>query len=83
MTKVILCLECFQKTLRKVYHYDYPRGEYFRLPAAIIRHTPHRRYWREKCNTCQKSPLILIEIDEILLRGTAKEINRFLANQDQ
>jgi len=78
MNKVILCLKCFQKELTSIYHYDYPQSEYFRLPATIIRHTPYHRYWREKCNTCGKSPLILIEIDEILLKGSPIDIRKFL-----
>jgi len=82
MTKAILCLKCFQKNLIKVHHYDYPRGKYFRLPATIIRHTRFRRYWREKCNTCGKSPLILIEIEEVLLKDSSIDIEKFLRRGD-
>jgi len=74
--RVTLCLKCLQKKLTSISYYDYPEKEYFEFPVTLIRHTPFRRYWRERCVVCKRKPLILIRVNEDYLRDPRKALIR-------
>jgi len=79
-----LCLKCLQKVLcnrsllAKVRNYDYDDWEF---PATIIRYTPFRKYWREKCTSCDRSPQILIKIDDIIINNPEKTKKQKIARR--